>query len=148
MSKSEKKVEILDSSLKVEEKTAAVSVKSVNLLQEMKDFEKIETPFLDWNSVEPKSILIVEIKVIEERFAEGNVVLKNKQSYMRFALPSSLKTQIEKLDVIANDILAITYLGIKTSIHTANEYHSFIVKKKVNNRYLTTNQYLEGLNPF
>lgn len=138
-----------DSVVKTEEKSNANLQKEVNLLQELNNYSKTEVPFLDWKNVKEKSIVIVELKrKMDERFAEGNVFYNNKQQYMRFALPSSLKTQLDKFEAMVDNIFAITYLGVKISNTTGNEYHSFIVKMKVGNYYFTTNQYLEGKNLF
>jgi hypothetical protein len=145
MSKTQEKSEITS---KNEGKVEQNSAKTLNLMNELKEMVKDEIPFLNWNEVKVNSVILIQISEIEERFAEGNVIMNNKQQKMRFALSSSLKTQMEKMDVIKGDLLGITYLGVKVSNLTGNEYHSFIVKKKVGTRYLTTNQYLDGLNPF
>lgn len=131
----------VEKEIKIEKKT-----KQTSLVADLDLFKSSEIEFLNWNSVGLNETFIIQLIEIEDKFAIAKVAFDKKPTVERkIALSSSLKNQLKQFNAVVGDVFAIIYLGKKESTLSAQMYHSFVVKKKVGTKFLTTKQFINAL---
>lgn len=112
--------------------------KGIQLCYRMKIGEEV---YFNLISVEPKWIKGKLFSITKNTFSNNEDWHDEK-----IGLSNNLRKQINKFDAKENDIFYIT--RIKDNNSNGYIYYNYVVKKFINNKFLTTTQYLQPSNPF